>query len=261
VIEVAIPSHARAGLCNEATLRLLADRGIPRAQVRVFIDSAEADEYRRTIDPGLVAELVVGGEGLPAQRAAIAAFYPEGTELVQLNDDVWDVRRRVSKAAHEAVVDLAALFARGFALLRRHHAGLWGLYSVLNPFYMRDRVAVGCYFILGDCFGLRNSHAPWTRLQLPVREDYERTLRWWAHYGAVVRLDDVCAVSRIGAPGGLNAPDRPPRQTLADAECHWLAATWPAAVQLGAPDLHLGGHHIRLRPHPAGHRPMRGRYV
>lgn len=96
---IAIPSHARAGRdgLNKKALRAVADGGVHPDRVRVFVAPDELDTYRRLTDPGLCAEVVPGALGLAAQRTAIAVYYGDGTQVVQIDDDVSRVVRRVNQ--------------------------------------------------------------------------------------------------------------------------------------------------------------------
>jgi hypothetical protein len=246
-VDVAVPSHARATTCNTATLKILADRGVPRERVRVFVAPSERDVYRRGLDPALYAEVFVGGDGVAAQRNAIAQFYPEGALVVMMDDDVRDVRQRVSARGHEPVVDLGPVFERGFRHVVQAGVGLWGVYPTLNPFYMSNRVRVGLYFCIGQLTGCINTRQAWAQLHLEQKDDYERTLRWFERYGGVVRLDNLACESPLYGPGGLQAGDRPDRAAVNAREVTWLLQTWPELVR-PSPRTSRVGAEVRLAP-------------
>lgn len=230
-LEVAVPSHARD---VPTTLRLLAERGLARDQVRLFVTPDQLDAYRERTDPGLCAEVVPGAYGLAAQRAAIAAFYPEGTRLVQMDDDVGDLRRRVDDKTHEPIEDLASFMAWAFDTTEQAGAGMWGIYPVLNPKFMKDRTRAGLLFLLGQVWGVINSHDPELTVDLDQKEDYERTLRWWRRDGRVVRIENVAPKSRMYAAGGMQAEDQPDRSKLNEAAVDRLVAAWPDNVRVAS---------------------------
>lgn len=252
-LQVAVPSHARADVVNAKTLRLLADRGVPAEVVRVFVAPGELGHYRSVVDPGLCAEVVPGMPGLAAQRNLISASYPEGTQLVQLDDDLDDVRQRTGDKDHVPVPDLQVLFrlAFGWCQAAGPDVGLWGVYPVLNPMFMQPRVVAGLYFCLGQLWGMYNTHAPHAQVLLDQKEDYERTLRWYVATGAVVRLDYVATKSRMYAAGGMQADDQPDRRQLNHRAVHHLVTEYPGLVRVAKRRSKQVGLELALRPQRA----------
>lgn len=231
-LQVAVVSHARPDVVGAKTLRLLADRGVPPKLVRLYVTPDQLADYQAAVDPGLVAEILPGAPGLAAQRRHVAMAYPEGTHLVQLDDDVTDLRRKVDDKVAEPVADALTEFRRGFAACTEHGARLWGVYPVLNPMFMKARVRAGLVFCIGHLWGVVNSHDPDRQVQLANKEDYERTLRWHHADGVVVRLDDVAAQTRMFGAGGLQADDQPERRNLNRREVQQLLAWWPQHVRV-----------------------------
>jgi hypothetical protein len=231
-LQVAVPSHGRAATVNAKTLALLADRGVPADRVRLFVTPEQLADYQAAVDPGLVAEVLPGAYGLAAQRRHIALAYPEGTHLVQLDDDLADVRERLNDKEHAPVPDLAALFAEAFAMCHAAGAGLWGVYPVLNAMFMGTGATTDLRFCIGQLWGVVNRHDPELATELANKEDYERTLRWWHHDGVVVRLNNVAPKSRLYQPGGLQAADQPDRRNLNRREVQWLLQRWPDNVRV-----------------------------
>ncbi len=245
--EVAVPSHARATLISKRTLTTLANGGVPKDKVRVFVAAEERHDYRRYMDEGLYGSIEEGAISLCSQRNLIARFYPEGTHVVQADDDLNAVHRRIDEKHHEPVVNLQrAVFDRGFDACVEHGAGLWGVYPVLNALFMKPKVRVGLWYCLGQLWGVINSHAPELQLELSQKEDYERTLRSFDHYGKVIRLDDVACKSRMYADGGMQATDQPDRRKLNDAAVRLLQARWPNNVKIAKRESAHVGLEVRL---------------
>lgn len=244
-VEWAIPSHARADRVNALTLRLLAERGVPATSVRLFVTPALVGDYRAAVDPGLVAEVVPGWHGVGAQHNGIASWYPEGTRLVHLDDDLTDVRARVNEKQTEPVADLGAMATDAFVTAGYVGAGLWGVYSILNPMFMKAAPRAGLWFCGGGLFGTVNTHAGWARVTLDQKDDYERTLRWWAHDGVVLRMDNIAFKTRMYGAGGMQAVDQPDRQAANEAAVQWLQAMWPGQVRR-AKRVGKAGAEIRL---------------
>lgn len=228
---MAVPSHRRVATCNEKTLRLLADRGVDAERVRVFVDPGQVDEYRSGLDPGLHGGVEVGALGTGAQNNAVARTFADGDWVVHADDDLADVVRRLDERTLAPVPDLDRFFLAAFEASQRAACGLWGVYPVANAYFMKPRWQAGLLFCIGQLFGLVNTHAPHGQLELNQKEDYERTLRWFEHDGAVYRCEDVAPRSRMYAPGGMQAPEHD-RAALNDTAVRYLCERWPGLVKV-----------------------------
>lgn len=245
-IIVAVPSHDRAQAANRRTLRLFAERGVPAEQVHVFVAPDEVDAYRAALDPGLYAELHPGGPSLVTQRNTIIDTFPEGARVVSADDDLDDVVRRVGEKETEPVADLMAEFGRGFDACAAAGATLWGIYPVLNPYFMRAGRTTDLRFCIGHLFGTINTHAEWGHLTIQSKDDYERTLLRYEHDGAVVRLNDIAAKTKMGVSGGL-ASRLEDRRAVNRREVMYLQRRWPQWVTIQKRRSTTSGLEIRVR--------------
>lgn len=248
---VAVPSHDRAAGANARTLRLFAERGVPAQAVHVFVAPDEVDTYRADLDPGLFGELHPGGPDLIGQHTAIIEAFPEGARIVGADDDLDNIVRRVGEKATEPVADLMVEFQRGFDACVAADATLWGTYPVLNPYFMRDGHTTDLRFCIGHLFGTINTHAEWARPTLQLKEDYERTLLRYEHDRAVVRLNDIGAKTKMGAPGGLASRMESRRATNRRAVTY-LQRRWPQWVTVQKRQSETSGLEIRIREPKAG---------
>src|ERR1700742_1508159 len=96
--QVAVPSYRRAAMLRDRTLPFLLSGGVPRDRITVFVHAHDdTDSYAEVCDAAGVNLRTTPVRGINAQRAAIRSSYPDGTELVQADDDITDVRRAVDK--------------------------------------------------------------------------------------------------------------------------------------------------------------------
>lgn len=228
-VHYAIPSHARAEKISGWSLRALADAGVPAADVHVFVNEPEHDDYARHMDPGLYGSLELGALGLGAQRRAIDAHYGDGARVVQLDDDLNAVMRRANERQLEKVPDLPAEVADAFALCADIGARLWGVYPTLNAGWMKPRVRSGLVFVCGGLFGHVVDQA--CSVTLDQKEDYERTLRYWSADGVVLRVEWLGMRTSMYRPGGMQAEGQPDRGELNEAAVGYLLGTWPGVVR------------------------------
>jgi len=220
--QVAVPSYQRPELCASATLPLLAERGVDRERITVFVaDEHEARTYRRALNPHHYGEIVVAEPGMRAVRNFINRHYPDGTLLVQADDDLREVYRKHHGNQRQPLPDLHELFTMMFRRMTAARLSLWGIYPVDNPFFMKHRIEVGLHYIVGALWGVHNRHAPHCQVSLDDKEDFERSLRHFEASGAVMRIADVGIVTRYYTqPGGMQVTRSEDRVTASAVELH-----------------------------------------
>src|SRR3954462_2653463 len=91
--EVAIPSHDRIERLQRQTLRMLADGGVGRERITIFVDVPELDHYKAKLDPGLYGQIEPGGSRMRDQYAAMEANYDEGTRILCIDDDIKSIQQ------------------------------------------------------------------------------------------------------------------------------------------------------------------------
>lgn len=225
---VAIPSHRRADRLAATTLAILLAGRVDERRVTVFVDDTDPtiDGYR-----ALGVEVVaLPTTGIAAARQAIARHYPPGTPVVCLDDDVTGIVRNREGELHP-IADLDRWLRDAFTTTAGHDLHVWGVGPVPNAFYMRRQVTTGLRFVIGTLYGFTARpdhpvHAPHT---VPVKEDYETSLRAWWWDGGVVRLGDVAVqADHYKAPGGCVDTRTTEASETAARE---LISQWPGLVR------------------------------
>ena len=86
---IVIPSYNRVDIIQVKTLALLRRHGISSTKINIFVaNQEEYDLYNKTINKQLYNKLIIGVIGLKNQRNFIMKYYPEGTHIVQMDDDL-----------------------------------------------------------------------------------------------------------------------------------------------------------------------------
>lgn len=201
---VAIPSYRRADTLVEKTLPMLVEGGVDPGRITVFVCDDERDLYKEKLSRFGV-HLASAKPTLRAARNIIARYYPVDHPVVEVDDDLKGLIRRVDDKTVEPVKDLHALFLRGFDESDREGARLWGLYPVKNPYFMKDQVTTELKYIGGGLFGLRftGKDDP-DFVVLDDKEDFERSCRFYLHDGKVVRFGNISWLTTgYGGAGGM----------------------------------------------------------
>jgi len=250
--EVAIPSYNREETLPRKTLRMLRDGGIGLERVTLFVHGDDqAFSYQQSLSANgmSVGSIVpVPVLGLPNMRNAMATHWPDGTQVVSLDDDLSGVFAKLDDKHLLPVDDLDSLFREAFSLASQTHLGLWGTYPVSppNPLFMKHQARTDLRFVIAHLFGFITTHEPHALVDVPVKEDYQRTLRWYCHDGGVLRLDWIAAKTRFRQePGGQQG--RRTREANR-AACYALRDEFPDLVTLNTNKLkRTGWLELRLK--------------
>jgi len=198
------------------------------ARIHVWVLHEERAEYEAAVGKHFPQVSVMGHGGISGLRGArnvLQAQYPRGTRLVQADDDIRAVERRVSERVLAPVRNLDALITGAFDYADQQDVSLWGVYPARNAFFMADRAHLGLRHIVGTFWGMTLRHDPTEVLNFDEKEDYERTIRHFLRDGAVLRLDNVTLKTRFYTePGGMQVYRD---ATYQDDGTRRLVAQWP----------------------------------
>ena len=225
--EVAIPSVARAERITKATLPLLHHGGVPMDHVTIFVPDVESEDQYADAVAEFGCKITSGhGIGMREARNAIARSYPEGTQLVEVDDDITAFKRAVDNKTLLSLEagELHATWQKCFAQADGH---LWCWYPVANAFFMKgDRVRRGgLWYAVGALFGYTVVGDDAELVYVDDKEDFERSMRFYLRDGEVVRFDGYTFVTRYyGEPGGMQLYRS--KNTI-EAGARRLAANYP----------------------------------
>lgn len=246
MIPVIVPSYQRARCLSRKTLPLLLDRQVPIGTISVVVaDGRQADEYRATIaDHGLPVPLIeVAAPGIRAVRNWIADNYRG--PVMEIDDDLTDVAQWADPKHTAPVPSLPELFEEGFAHAASAGAKLWGIYPVPNPYFMRPGIRTDLRYIEAGLFGTVLTGEPYQQITLEDKEDYERSIRYFLHDGAVVRIDYYTfRANYYTEPGGLQATRSWGR---IDWSARWLADAYPDLASVNTAKKSRPWTEVRLR--------------
>ena len=162
-----------------------------------------------------VGHIIVGIKGLPEIRNFIFQYFPKGTPLVSLDDDVRGfVRLEHGRVRPLRPAEFTQMADFAFRECDRVGASFWGDYPVPNPFYMHDTISYDLKFIMGSFWGCYN---PGTDVQITIgngeKEDYMRTIQFWERDGKIVRLNYIAhKTTTYKEAGGLQSDGTKMRQ-------------------------------------------------
>jgi hypothetical protein len=223
--QIAIPSYGRSGMIAEYTLRMLERYRVDPRRVTIFVaddvtkrlwiekgkkgkpkirsdetleSKREPDLYRERLKGNPYGQrIVVGVKNIGSQRNWIQNHYPVGTHLISLDDDLV----RISELKNGKYVEIGGakafdrLIRQGFAECHATGSHLWGLYASANEGFQSSalesrEVSYNNNYIIASFYGKIIRHDKSLEVEsINHAEDYERTLRFFAKDGLVVRLN------------------------------------------------------------------------
>lgn len=216
-IKIVIPSFKRHKEIQRKTLRFLERMEVDPADVSIYM--ANEDQmliYDAYLPPRWAARLKMGVPTVNAVRNLIQRSHPVGTELLYMDDDIHNVvvrhknitmkTKRKDQYHYITPTEFRTLMAMGFSECKANNLFIWGVYPTNNPMHMRNRTFIGLTYIVAAFFGMVVRHDQDTMTQYPVKEDHERTLRYYVKDGGVIRIEGVgLQTTYFGGGGGLHA--------------------------------------------------------
>jgi len=215
---IAIPSYQRELQLKEKTLQVLEKHNIPSDRVDIFVANEwELANYECMLmdTPYAKSNLILAVPGMGAVRNFIRRYYPEGTRVFHMDDDIQDILKKESDKKMVPIDNLEEeVILRGFDALEEHGANLFGIYAAANAMFMKHRISVGLYYCIGSCWGNIIRHDEDLMVTMDDKEDFERTLQYYVKDGKVVRLDDITVKTKYYGTGGMQ--ERRTEDTIAE---------------------------------------------
>jgi len=193
---IAVPSYHRAVLFGKKTYKII-KASEAEAITTVFVVQEEVEEYR-ALYPDI--KFVVGLKGLLAQRKFIYDYYPQGSHILSMDDDL-DYLLTIQK---ERVLDIRPIAQRGFEGCIKNNCRLWGIYPVANHFFMKAEDTTALKFCIG-CFCGYIKKGDYPVISYPFKDDYFITCSYYKADGKVFRINDVAPKTKFLRGDSLEA--------------------------------------------------------
>lgn len=200
---LAIPTHRRAVMLGQKTLKFLALSGAPKPTLYVG-DEQDRQEYS-VLYPDL--EIHIAPKGIAATRNFVQDTQPLGSKIVFIDDDIEEVVHLdlsyplPLKQRKVKVRNFDSLIQEGFECARRAGASWWGVQPTDNLLNLKPVIRRNLSYINGSLFGVINTRVSVIENHL---EDFERCLCYWVKEGVLCRLEFVGLVTKyLKNPGGL----------------------------------------------------------
>ncbi len=240
---VAIPTYNRVNELVGKTLITLKKGGVDPTNIYIFLaNNDELQKYADAVPKDLYGKMVVGKKGIAAQRKFISMYFPVGTYVVSIDDDIQSLGKRVDDKTLSTIRNVDGFFRKAFDTISKKGLYLWGIYPTPNPYYMTDKTSVDLKFIIGCLHGFisRKDRSLFPSESAETKEDYELSILYFKKDGGVVRFNNISVKTKFNAPGGLGT-DRYERNLKA---AEYLEKTYPDLIRRferknGMPEVNL----------------------
>ena len=207
-MRIAIPSYNRYDSINDKSFKVLYDAGYKPNMIDLFVaDKEQYKLYKNIVHKDI--NIIIGKKGLKNIRDFIINYYPEGTKLLCMDDDVEMIKMKNPNSDEPSsfkneLLDLKKEVDNAFKICQKKKYHIWGLYPVDNHFYMKNDISYDYKFIIGNFFGLILNHEA-NKSYVEQKGDYERSIRHYLLDGGVVRINYLCAKTKFKKnSGGAN---------------------------------------------------------
>jgi len=222
--KIVVCSHDRVHTLKKKTLATLEMYQIPKNKIHIFVAEDEEDTYRQALSDEYL--ICPGEKGLAQQRNAVSRYFASDEHLFCMDDDISGFFCSENKKI-VPLDNLDSFIRLGFQKAREAGASLWGLYPVKNALWLKNTIQKGLVFCYGCSFGLINKKD--VQITLALKEDVERTLKFFERDGKVLRLNWVApGQSYRKGKGGLSSLRTLDRE---EAECNTIVAQWPTLAK------------------------------
>jgi len=228
--KIAIPSYKRHKLLRKKTLAFLEYHEINPKNIHIFV--ANKKEYNIYYNEfGKKYNIIIGKIGLYNNRNIITKYFPIGEYILNMDDDVEDILELNKPGELKSIKSLNEFCEAAFLLCKEKKIFLWGVYAVQNPFFMKRIIKIGLNHIVGSFWGNINRHDPSLKITLRVKEDYERSIKYYEKDGRVLRFNYVTVKTKYynSDEGGLSKIRTP---EIAKKEVEKLITSYPNYVRI-----------------------------
>jgi hypothetical protein len=215
----------------------------------------EYEDYRNSLDP--LINVIIGPLGLHHRRHFIRLYFPDGTKMVCMDDDIAQlcimkenvrIEDRKKAARYPLFENNLAFLEDAFETLEATGLTFFGIYPVKNGYFMKTLPykSTDLRFCVGTFWGCINDHSTDLMLNIEEKEDFERTLLYYKRDKGVLRFNTICADTKYyKEKGGLQSRGIDRKET-SKTSCTYLIATFPEYCKLYT-SKKSGIHEVRLK--------------
>jgi hypothetical protein len=227
---IAIPTYKRHDILERKTLSTLERGGISPSQIFIFVANEAEKKLYEAIPSTKYHKIIVGKLGITNQRIFIKHYFPEGSYVVSIDDDIEGVYQLAGNSMKE--IKVKPFFEKALKELKKEKKFMWGIYPAFNVYFMKlvKKKSTGLSFIIGALHGyiVRYDKSLEPNTLSEGKEDYEQSILYYLKDGGVLRFNNVSIKTNFLAKGGLGEN----RVERNKKSAKYLQRTYPKLVSI-----------------------------
>jgi hypothetical protein len=194
-----IPSLGRSESVGKCAVKTLTDLEVSPKDIHIFVANEEEKKKYQAAVPNV--GVVVGELGIGNQRKFINGYFPGGTRIVSIDDDVLLVKKDGNKAS-PLTGNLVEYVKRAYGLCEDRGVRFWGITDSVNGMFMGEDAVYGLRSCAGAFYGEYSQEVE-CQSERDHCEDLEKQLKHYLKYGGIIRFNNVGPKQKRYGSGGV----------------------------------------------------------
>tara|TARA_R110002073_G_scaffold333024_1_gene519933 strand:+ start:85 stop:819 length:735 start_codon:yes stop_codon:yes gene_type:complete len=201
--KIVIPSHNRADILLNKTIKYLSKTDVVLSNIYVFVLNNEYDEYRKVLPPLInIIRNPTHCIGIQYQRNFIRDYFDKDEYIIRFDDDIEELGILNNKNEPMPFYNLHGFFEYAFDVLCDNLTTLWGFNNSSNPFFLKNRPSVylkSNYVRSGVCGYINDKDMLITN----IYDDVQHSLYVRNNNNIIVRFDRIFLKTKQCKQGGF----------------------------------------------------------
>lgn len=192
--KVVIPTHRRADIIEDYALYWLRKWNIEESKIYLFCaDKEDYIEYKNKFGNTNINIIETNTDGLAENRNFITDYFEEDEYILCMDDSFCGLKILVDNGPKlEILENIHSLIEFGFNEMERVGTKIWGVNSIENGLWMRNKIDYNNGCIIGKFWGYKVDKDDELKISSKAAEDVERCIRHYKKFGCLVRLMWIC---------------------------------------------------------------------
>ncbi len=202
---IAVPSFKRPLIFKKNTYQLINDLPFDKY---LFLESEEAQSlYETEIDLSKFKIVITDTTGIAEKRNFMKTFFynfKKDLKILYLDDDL--LRFEIKEDNKTKPIDLIHFCYEGFSFCAKYNLNIWGINTLTNGLFLKDTQTTNLRYIQGGFMGevINSCWETYPYTEIDHYEDYDFTLQYYLRDGGVVRMNNICLITKPWNDGGIN---------------------------------------------------------
>jgi hypothetical protein len=205
--KIAIPTHRRADIIGDMAFYWLKEWNVDFDKVYLFVsDDEDYNEYTKKYPN--IKIIKSDTDNIGAKRNFIRNYFNDDEYIISMDDSFCGMKILIGDGPKlETFMNFEELVKQSYEQMIFHKTKIFGINSIENSLWMRNKADTKNGCITGKFYGFINDRSEDLIVHNPIGEDAELAVRHYRKFGAIVRWLNICfdKPKYGGVKGGLQA--------------------------------------------------------